>query len=44
MEVTKNEVEFVTQAINAVEQRYIVELNDVQLALVGGGIAELVPI
>ncbi len=44
MEVTKKEFDLVTQAIKEVEQQHVIELGDLQLALVGGGIAELVPI
>ena len=42
MEVNKTEMAVVTQALASVDQSTVVELSDLQLALVGGGIADVV--
>jgi hypothetical protein len=40
MEFVKHEVEAVAQVINELPEKQISELHDLQLALVGGGIAD----
>ena len=42
MEVSKTEMTVVTQALASADQNKVVELSDLQLALVGGGIADVV--
>jgi len=42
MEVNKTEMAVVTQALASADQNLVVELSDLQLALVGGGIADVV--
>jgi len=40
MEFTKTEIEIVERAVAANPQQDRIELNDLQLALIGGGFAE----
>jgi hypothetical protein len=42
MELSKVEVAIIEEKLNAVKEDQIRELNELQLAFVGGGIAELV--
>ena len=42
MEVNKTEMAVVTQALASADQSTVIELNDLQLALIGGGIADVV--
>jgi hypothetical protein len=42
VEVNKTEMAVVTQALASADQSTVIELSDLQLALVGGGIADVV--
>jgi hypothetical protein len=42
MELSKVEIAIIEEKLNAVKEKQICELNELQLAFVGGGIAELV--
>ena len=42
MEVSKTEMAVVTEALASADQYTVVQLSDLQLALVGGGIADVV--
>ena len=41
MEFTKNEVVAIEEAVSIAAQAEVLELNDLQLALVGGGCADV---
>ena len=42
MEVNHKEIAVVTKVLKSVEEAQVVELNDLQLAYVGGGIADVI--
>ncbi len=42
MEIAKNELAVVEEAVQEASRKEIQELNDLQLALVGGGIGDVV--
>ena len=42
MELTKREVTLVAELVNEIAEKEVRDLNDLQLALVGGGIGEVI--